>query len=198
MNTLDCIHQPKFFWFIWLCSSSKLSKFIIKRKGHCLYSEYKKGLTSKRDFYCAKFSVWWTKPKSDNSQFPIILMVVKTSSASCIFLDNGLKSQQGALQFFWNKIKFKGLPLTSKATNGYFGQGVWNWIKKTSQILKKCTRTRTIKISCELPAVAGKFPLVTRRNRRQSVPAETFDCIRRYFYLRISIPAAFGITVYLS
>ena len=32
----------------------KLSKFIIKRTGHCLYSEYKlQGLTSKRDSHCA-------------------------------------------------------------------------------------------------------------------------------------------------
>ena len=34
--------------------SNKLSNFIKKRNGHCLYSEYKKqGLTSKRDFYCS-------------------------------------------------------------------------------------------------------------------------------------------------
>ena len=32
----------------------KLSKFIMNRNGHCLYSEYKiKGLTRKRDSYCA-------------------------------------------------------------------------------------------------------------------------------------------------
>ena len=32
----------------------KLSKFIIKRKGYCLFSENKKqGLTNKRDSYCA-------------------------------------------------------------------------------------------------------------------------------------------------
>ena len=50
---------------------------------------------------------------------------------------------------------------------------------------------RTIKTSGELPAGAGKFPPVTRRDRRQSVPAEIFACIRRYFYLQISLPAAF-------
>ena len=64
--------------------------------------------------------------------------------------------------------------------------------KETSQGLKKSARTRTIKTSCELPAGAGTFPTVTRRNRRQSVPAEIFACIRRYFYLRISLPAAFA------
>ena len=34
----------------------KLSKFIIKRIGYCLYSEYKKqGLTSKRYSYCRPY-----------------------------------------------------------------------------------------------------------------------------------------------
>ena len=64
--------------------------------------------------------------------------------------------------------------------------------KETSRGLKKSARTRTIKTSCELPAGAGKFPPVTRRNRRQLVPAEIFACILRYFYLRISLPAAFA------
>ena len=34
----------------------KVSKFIIKENGYCLYSEYKiQGLTSKRDSHCASF-----------------------------------------------------------------------------------------------------------------------------------------------
>ena len=66
--------------------------------------------------------------KSDNSQFPIILIVVKTFSASC-FLDSGLMSQQGTIQIFGTESNLKGLPLTSKATSGFFGQNVWNWIK---------------------------------------------------------------------
>ena len=49
-----------------------------------------------------------------------------------------------------------------------------------------------MKSSCELPAGAGKFPPVTRRNRRHLVLADIFACIRRYFYLRISSPAAFA------
>ena len=37
----------------------KLSRFIIKRIGHCLYSEYKiQCLTSKRDSYCAAFCLY--------------------------------------------------------------------------------------------------------------------------------------------
>ena len=37
----------------------KLSKIIVKRNGHCLYSEYKiQGLTSKRDCYCASYCLY--------------------------------------------------------------------------------------------------------------------------------------------
>ena len=37
----------------------KLSKFIIKRNGFCLYSEYKiQSLKSKRDSYCASYSLY--------------------------------------------------------------------------------------------------------------------------------------------
>ena len=37
----------------------KLSKFIIKRNGFCLYSEYKiQCLTSKRDSYCASYCLY--------------------------------------------------------------------------------------------------------------------------------------------
>ena len=36
--------------------SHKLFKFIIKRNGHCLYSEYKiQGLRNKRDSFCASY-----------------------------------------------------------------------------------------------------------------------------------------------
>ena len=35
---------------------SKLSKFILKRNGHCFYSEHKtQGLTNRRDSYCASY-----------------------------------------------------------------------------------------------------------------------------------------------
>ena len=34
----------------------KLSRFIIERNGHCLYSEYKlQSETSRRDFFCARY-----------------------------------------------------------------------------------------------------------------------------------------------
>ena len=44
----------------------------------------------------------------------MIPMVVKTSSASCFFLDNGLKSRQGTVQLFWNKIKLEGFTIDFK------------------------------------------------------------------------------------
>ena len=42
------------------CSpAKKLSKYIIKRNGYCLYSEYKiQGLTNKQDSYCASFCLY--------------------------------------------------------------------------------------------------------------------------------------------
>ena len=77
--------------------------------------------------------------------------------------------------------------------------------KETTRGLKKSARTRTIKTSYELPAGAGEFPPVTRGNCRQSLPAKIFACIPWYFYLRISLPAAFAgnfarvsFTVYLE
>ena len=37
----------------------KLSNFIIKRNGYCLFSEYKKqGLTSEKDGYCARLGLY--------------------------------------------------------------------------------------------------------------------------------------------
>ena len=36
------------------------------------------------------------------------------------------------------------------------------------------------------------FTNITKKNRMQSLPAEIFACICRYFYLRISLPAAFA------
>ena len=38
---------------------NKLSKFVIKRYGHCLYSEHKiQGLTYKRDSFCASYCLY--------------------------------------------------------------------------------------------------------------------------------------------
>ena len=56
--------------------------------------------------------------------------------------------------------------------------------------MRKSDLTGTIKASRKLPAGAGKFPPVTCGNRTQSLLAEIFACIRRYFYLRNSLPAA--------
>ena len=105
-------------------------------------------------------------------------MVVKTFSAA-VFLDNGLKSQQGTVQFFWNKIKFEGFTIDFKGNKWLLWSKCLELNKiETSLGLKKFARTLTIKTSCELPTRAGNFPTVTRENRRQSVPAEIFACIR--------------------
>ena len=56
--------------------------------------------------------------------------------------------------------------------------------------LKKSTLTGTVDASRILPAVLGKFSLVTCGNCRQSLPAETFAYIRMYFHLQNGLPAA--------
>ena len=133
--------------------------------------------------------------KNENNQFLIILMVVKTFSASC-FLDKGLKSQQGTAQLFSNKIKFEGFTIDFKSNKWLLWSKSLELDKKKRPFLpfflKKADLTRTIKVPPNLPASTGKFPPVTCGNSRQSLPAEIFACIRRYFYLRISLPAAFA------
>ena len=128
----------------------------------------------------------------DSSQFPIILMVVNIFSASYVFWITVWRANMEQSNFFWNKIKFEGFTIDFKGNKWLLWSKCLELDKKTSRGLKKSARTRTIKTPCELPAGAGKFPPLTRRNRRQSVPAEIFTCIRRYFYLRISVPAAFA------
>ena len=54
----------------------KLSKFILRRSGYCLYSEYKiQGLTSKRDSYCASYCLYilyLTKVLGDNFKSAVL------------------------------------------------------------------------------------------------------------------------------
>ena len=51
INKIILIHMVVLF-----LENRKLSKFIIKRNGCCLYCEYKiQGLTHKRDSYCAAY-----------------------------------------------------------------------------------------------------------------------------------------------
>ena len=49
----------------------------------------------------------WQQPVHDHFD------VVKTFSASCFF-GNGLKSQQGRIQRFWNKFKFERFTIDFK------------------------------------------------------------------------------------
>ena len=54
----------------------KISKHIIKRNGHCLYSAYKlQGLTNKRDSYCASFCldiIYFTKVVGTDFQLAVL------------------------------------------------------------------------------------------------------------------------------
>ena len=50
-----CYFNENYFDSYGCAPPQKLSKFIIKRNGHSLFSEYKiQGLTNKRDIFCAK------------------------------------------------------------------------------------------------------------------------------------------------
>ena len=121
-------------------------------------------------------------------------MVVKTFSASS-FLDKGVKSQQGTVQFFWNKINFEGFAIDFKSNKWLLWSkclALDNRKRPFAFPFEKADLTSTTKASPNLPAGAGRFPPTTCGNRRQSLPTEIFACIRRYFYLRISLPAAFA------
>ena len=147
--------------------------------------------------------------KRSHRHFPIILAKVKNFSLKCYFLDDGLKSQQLTVQLFWNRIIFEKFAIiffffifslrydlfivnkinfcqfslpTSKAASGYIGQIVRHWIMgNVPRFEKKSALTGTVKVSCKSLAGASKFPPVTCGNHRQSLPAEIFACIRRYF-----------------
>ena len=54
-----CYKNKNYFHSYGCSPPKKLSKFVIKRKSYCLYSEYKiQCLTSKRDSYCASFCLY--------------------------------------------------------------------------------------------------------------------------------------------
>ena len=119
--------------------------------------------------------------KSDKSQILIKSASLEGSSASCFSLVNWLNSHQLANQLLRSNFNpnLKDLPLTSKAASCYFGQVVRYWVKGNVPRFEKPILTSTLKASVKLPAGAGKFPPVTCRNRRQSLPAENFACICR-------------------
>ena len=54
-----CYMNENYFNSYGCVCPKKLSKFIIKRNGYCLYSEYKiQGLTCKRDSHCANYRLY--------------------------------------------------------------------------------------------------------------------------------------------
>ena len=54
-----CYINENYFESYGCSPPKKLSKYIIKGNGYCLYSEYKiQGLTNKQDFYCASYCLY--------------------------------------------------------------------------------------------------------------------------------------------
>ena len=54
-----CCVIEKYFGSYGCAPLKKLSKFVIRRSGHCLYSEYKiQGLTSRNESYCASYCLY--------------------------------------------------------------------------------------------------------------------------------------------
>ena len=104
--------------------------------------------------------------KVDNSQFPIILMVVKNFSASCDFWITVGRANNEQSNFFleqnqiWRVYHWlqrqQMVTLVKLFETGY---------KETSLGLKRSALTGTTKASRKLPAGAGKFPTVTCGNR---------------------------------
>ena len=67
----------------------KLSKFIIKRNGYCLYSEYKiQGLTSKQDSYCASYClyiIYLTKVLGINFKIAVFKIILSNDMKTLMF-----------------------------------------------------------------------------------------------------------------
>ena len=70
----------------------KNSNFVIKRNGHCLYSEYKrKGQTNKRDSYCASYCLYII-------YFTGVVGIDFESACFEFILSNGLKTLMFSLK----------------------------------------------------------------------------------------------------
>ena len=100
-----------------------------------------------------------------------------------LFLDKGLKRHQWTVRIFLEQNHFWRVYLWLQRQQAVtlvkmFGA---RW-KQTPLGLIKSAWTRRIKTSNELPAGAGKIPPITCGNRTQSLPAEIFACICRFFY----------------
>ena len=95
-----------------------------------------------------------------------------------LLLDSGLKSQQGTIQRFWNKIKFEVFTIDFKGNKWLLWSRCLELDKRKSPEVWKNSPGREQK------------KLHVNYLRTQLVPAEIFACIRRYSYLRISLLAA--------
>ena len=122
----------------------------------------------------------WKNRKSYNCQFPIILMAVKIFLASCVFWITVWRANNEQSNFFLEQNQiwrvYHWLQRQQVVTMVELFDTVY---KETSLGLKRSALTGTVKASRKLPAGAGKFPPFTCGNRRQSLSAEIFACIRR-------------------
>ena len=131
------------------------------------------------------------KTEKVTSQFTINSMVVTKFSLS-FFLHDGLKSQQGTLQLFWNKIEFEGFTIDFKSNK-------WLLWSKCLELDEK-KRAFPFPIEKSRPDRNNKgFTLFTRGRKGNfcQLPVETAG----NRYLRSILPAAAIIftcgTVYL-
>ena len=78
---------------------------------------------------CFLHSVWVRKPKKWQQPVPDHFDGSEDFFSELFFWITVWRASKEQFNFSETKSNFKGAPLTSKATSGYFGQSVWNWIK---------------------------------------------------------------------
>ena len=130
-------------------------------------------------------SVWKRKPRKWQQPVSDHFDGIEDFFSELLFWVTVWRASREQSNFFETKSNLKGSPLTSKATSCYFGQSVWNWIKKMSLspfLLKKANLTGTKKFSPNLPTGAGKFPPVTCGNRKAIVTCGDF-CLHPQVFL---------------
>ena len=74
-------------------------------------------------------SVWVRKPKKWQQPVPDHFDDSDDFFSELFFWITVWRASKEQSNFSGTKSNLKGSPLTSKATNDYFGQDVWNWIK---------------------------------------------------------------------
>ena len=90
-------------------------------------------------FCCTSFldAVWVRKPTKGHHPVPDHFDGSEDLFSERLFWITVRKASKEQSKFFGTKSNLKGSPLTCKATSGYFGQSVWNWIKGNVPTLEK-------------------------------------------------------------